>query len=254
MPMGGRVVMALNICGFPHSLSPEIIAEILRGGAEKGRQAGAVFAGGHTTDDTEPKYGLAVMGLGHPRRFLTKAGAKPGDSLLLTKPLGTGIITAAAKGDGADPNHLAAALASMKKLNKQAADIILHSDVHACADISGFALLGHACEMAEKSGVQLRFNLGRIPFIDGAADYAEQWLFPGETCSNERYYAGHIEFAADVKNEMRQLLITPETSGGLLVAVPPDGVDAILKQFVDSDHPCWIVGEVAGGRRLQLYA
>jgi selenide,water dikinase len=211
-----------------------------------------VIAGGHTIDDTEPKYGLAVMGLVHPDRFLTKRGAKPGDQLLLTKPLGTGIITTAAKGDAADPKHLAAAVASMKKLNRQAADIILHSDVNACTDVTGFALLGHAYEMAEKSGVQLRFNLDRIPFIDGAIDYAEQWLFPGGTCNNERCYAPHIEFAADVKNEIRQLLLTPETSGGLLVAVPPDGVEAIRKQFANSDHPCWIVGEVARGSGLQV--
>ncbi len=250
--MGGCVALALNICGFPPGMPAEIIAEILRGGAEKVREAGAVIAGGHTIDDAEPKYGLAVMGLMHPGRILTKGGAKPGDSLLLTKPLGTGIITTAAKGSVVDPKHLAAAVASMKKLNKQAADIMVRSNVHACTDITGFALLGHAHEMAEKSGVQFRFILEHIPFIDGAVDYAEQWLFPGGTCNNERCYARHVDFGPDVKDEMRQLLFTPETSGGLLMVVPPDEVEKIIGEFAASDHPCWLVGEAAEGGGIQV--
>jgi len=166
--MGGQVALALNICGFPPDLPLEIISEILRGGAEKVREAGGVLAGGHTIDDNEPKYGLAVMGLVHPRRILTKGGARPGDLLAITKPLGTGIITTAAKGDAADPAHVAGAIASMQKLNRQAVQWIQQAEVHACTDITGFGLLGHGYEMAEKSGVRLHFRIDRLSFLEGS--------------------------------------------------------------------------------------
>ncbi len=250
--MGGQVALALNICGFPSSLPAETIAEILRGGAEKVLESGGVLAGGHTIEDKEPKYGLAVMGLVHPDRILTKAGARPGDALALTKPLGVGIIATAAKGDAADPAHVAAAIESMKKLNRQAAFLIQQAGVHACTDITGFALLGHACEMAEKSGVRLRFHLNQIPFLDGAKRYAAEWLFPGGACRNQQCYERHVEFAADVPEEMRQLLFTPETSGGLLVAVPQEKIERAKKLFADSGHSFWIVGEAMEGQGLQV--
>jgi len=250
--MGGEVALALNICGFPPNLPPEIVSDILRGGAEKVREAGGVLAGGHTIDDNEPKYGLAVMGLIHPDRILTKAGARPGDALVLTKPLGVGIITTAAKGDAADPAHVAAAVTSMKKLNRQAVRLIQQVGVHACTDITGFALLGHGYEMAEKGGVRLRFYVNQLPFLDGAARYADEWLFPGGACRNQQCYERHVEFAPDIPDEMRQLLFTPETSGGLLVAVPPDKVETIEALFADSGHPCWIAGEVTAGQGIQV--
>ncbi len=250
--MGGQVALALNICGFPPNLPPEIISEILRGGAEKVREAGGVLAGGHTIDDNEPKYGLAVMGLIHPDRILTKAGARPGDVLALTKPLGVGIITTAAKGDAADPAHVAAAVESMKKLNRQAARLVQQIGVHACTDITGFALLGHGYEMAEKSGVRLRFHVDRLPFLEGAKGYAEQWLFPGGACRNQQCYERHVEFAPGISDEMRQLLFTPETSGGLLVAVPPDKVERLTALFASEGQACWIVGEVTEGQGIQV--
>lgn len=250
--MGGEVVLALNICGFPPKLPPETISEILRGGAEKVAESGGVLAGGHTVDDNEPKYGLAVMGLVHPERILTKAGARPGDVLILTKPLGVGIITTAAKGDAAEPAHVAAAVESMKKLNRQAARLVQQVGVNACTDITGFALLGHACEMAEKSGVQLRFYVDKLPFLDGAKNYAEQWLFPGGACRNQQCYQRHVSFAPDIPEEMRQLLFTPETSGGLLVSVPPEKIDVLLALFAAQGWTGWVVGEIGEGQGVRV--
>ena len=250
--MGGEVVLALNICAFPVDLPLEVIAEILRGGAEKVAEAGGVIAGGHTLNDKEPKYGLSVMGLVHPGRVLTKAGARPGDVLVLTKPLGVGIITTALKGQAADPAHVAAAVESMKRLNRQAARVIQQVGVHACTDVTGFALLGHAYEMAEKSGVQLRFHLERLPFLAGALQYAEQQLFPGGTSNNQRAYEHAVRFGPGISEEMQLLLYTPETSGGLLVAVPPERLDTLTGLFADAGHPCWVVGDVVEGEGVKV--
>jgi len=250
--MGGEVVLALNICGFPPDLSPDIVSEILRGGAEKVAEAGGVLASGHTLDDKEPKYGLSVMGLIHPDRILTKAGAQPGDVLVLTKPLGVGIITTAFKGDVADPAHIAVAVESMKQLNRTASRLIQQAGVRGCTDITGFALLGHSYEMAEKSGVRLRFHVGDLPFLDGAVEYADQWLFPAGTCNNERGYEHAVQFTPEVSEEMQQLLYTPETSGGLLVAVPPTKLEVLLALFADEGHPCWVVGEAVEGQGIEV--
>jgi selenide,water dikinase len=252
--MGGEVVLALNICGFPCGLPPEIITEILRGGAEKVREAGGIIAGGHTIDDKEPKYGLSVLGRIHPNQILTKAGVQPGDLLALTKPLGVGIITTAAKGEVADPLHVAAAIESMKKLNQTASRLIQQAGVHACTDITGFALLGHACEMAEKSGARLQFSLSQIPFLEGAKDYASQWLFPGGSSRNQQFYKHNTEFAPGVSEEMQQLLFTPETSGGLLIAFHPDKADLLKALFAETNHPFWIIGEAHEGKGILVIA
>jgi len=250
--MGGEVVLALNICGFPPDLPLEITREILRGGAEKVAEAGGVLAGGHTIDDEEPKYGLSVMGMVHPDRVWTKAAARPGDVLVLTKPLGVGIITTALKGDQADPAHVAGAVESMKMLNREAAELIRQVGVQAVTDITGFALLGHGHEMAEKSGVRLRFHVDQIPLLDGAREYADLWLFPGGTCDNERAYEQAVTFGPAIEEEMEQLLYTPETSGGLLVAVPPEKLDRLMRLFDEARHPCWVIGEVMEGRGIEV--
>lgn len=251
--MGGEVILALNICGFPQKMAPAVISEILRGGAEKVAEAGAVLAGGHTITDNEPKYGLSVLGTVHPERILTKAGARPGDWLVLTKPLGVGIITTALKGDAAESEHVAAAVASMKKLNRLAAQLAQEIGVHAATDITGFSLLGHGYEMAEKSGVALEIFSARLPFLAGAQHYAEQWLFPGGACNNQKYYKAVVKFAAEISEEIQMLLFTPETSGGLLLAVPPDKIDALQKRFMDQNHPCWIIGKVVAGHGVQVF-
>ena len=242
--MGGEVTLALNICGFPCSLDPEILTGILRGGAEKVREAGGIIAGGHTVDAKEPLYGLSVLGRAHPDKIFTKAAARPGDALVLTKPIGAGVITTAAKGEAANPTHVAGAIDSMKKLNRVASRIFQKLDVRACTDITGFALLGHASEMAEKSGVALRFFHRAIPFLDGAEEYASQWLFPGGAGRNRKCYERRVEFAPDIPEEMRQLLFTPETSGGLLAAVPSEKIKQAKTLFAEVGHPIWQVGDV----------
>ena len=250
--MGGEVALAMNICGFPPDLPPAMVSEILRGGAEKVAEAGGVLAGGHTVDDKEPKYGLSVMGMIHPRRILTKGGARPGDALFLTKPLGVGMITTAFKVDVAEPAHVAAAVESMKRLNRAAAQAIQRVGVHACTDITGFALLGHGAEMAEKSGVRLRLRFGQIPFTAGAKQYAEDWLFPGGSCRNQRYYQAQVEFAPDIPEEMQMLLFTPETSGGLLVAVAPEKTDALRAAFEAAGQFYAVIGDVVSGAGISV--
>jgi len=208
--MGGEVVLALNICGFPPTLGADTITEILLGGAEKVAEAGGILAGGHTISDQEPKYGLAVMGLVHPDHVLTKGGARVGDLLVLTKPLGVGIVTTASKGDAAEPDDVAAAIDSMKRLNRAAARRFREVGVQACTDITGFALLGHGHEMAERSGVCLRLHQAQVPFLPGARRYAEEGLFPGGTCNNQQAYERMVRFGpavADVERRQACFLV-----------------------------------------------
>jgi selenide,water dikinase len=249
--MGGQVVLALSIAAFPPKLPAKVISEILRGAAEKVAEAGGVIAGGHTIDDDEPKYGLAVMGAVHPSRVGKKGGARPGDHLLLTKPLGVGIITTAAKGDQVDPAHLDGAIQSMVQLNRDAAEWAQRVTFHAMTDITGFALLGHACEMASQSGARFRFELDRLPFLEGAKEYADLWLFPGGTCNNERTFEEQVTFQG-VADEIQQLLYTPETSGGLLIALPPAEADRLEGLYRQAGQSVWRVGEVVEGEGVQV--
>ena len=251
--MGGQVTLALSIAAFPPKLPAAVISEILRGAAEKVAEAGGVIAGGHTIDDDEPKFGLAVVGMVRPDRVGKKAGALPGDVLLLTKPLGIGMITTAAKGDAAEPAHLQGAIEAMMELNRLAAELAQQVEFHAMTDITGFALLGHSYEMANGSGVGLRFYLEQIPFLPGAKDYADLWLFPGGTCNNERTFDDHITFQG-VTEEMQQLLYTPETSGGLLIALPPDQADRLETLYRGAGQQVWRVGEVLEGHGIEVLA
>ena len=250
--MGGQVVLALNIAAFPADMDQAIIREILRGGAEKVKEAGGVIAGGHTIDDEEPKYGLAVMGIVHPDRIATKGGARPGDVLLLTKPLGVGIITTAFKADAANPAHVEAATQSMMQLNKRAAEAMQGGEFHAATDITGFSLLGHAYEMAEKSGARLRFRFDDLPFHPGAKEYAELLLFPGGANRNKAAYEQHVRFAPRLEYERQLLLFTPETSGGLLIAMPPGEVERFLARCTNLGQEAWIVGDVIAGEGIEI--
>jgi len=252
--MGGEVTVALNICGFPSDLPPEITAEILRGGAEKVAEAGGALAGGHTVTDKEPKYGLAVMGLVHPSRVLTKGGAQPGDILVLTKPLGVGVITTALKSQAADPAHVALAVASMKKLNRRASQFFQQVGVHACTDVTGFSLLGHGHEMAERSKAKLIFDLARTPFLEGATRYADEWLFPGGSCRNQEAYQKHVRFDPSISEAVQMLLFTPETSGGLLAAVVPDTIDELVAAFAGAGEDLWVIGQVMAGEGIEVIA
>jgi selenide,water dikinase len=250
--MGGQVVLALNIAAFPGDMDEAIIREILRGGAEKVKEAGGVIAGGHTIDDEEPKYGLAVMGIVHPDRIAIKGGARPGDVLLLTKPLGVGIITTAFKSDAANLAHVEAATQSMMQLNKRAAEAMQGGEFHAATDITGFGLLGHAYEMAEKSGACLRFRFDDLPFHSGAREYAEQLLFPGGANRNRAAYERHVRFASRIEDEMQLLLFTPETSGGLLIAIPAGETDALLARCAELGQRAWVVGTVTEGKGIEV--
>lgn len=251
--MGGDVLLALSIAAFPPQLPAEAVSEILRGAAEKVAEAGGVIAGGHTIDDKEPKFGLAVVGSAHPDRLIRKGGAHPGDILLLTKPLGTGLITTAAKGDAADPADLQAAVDSMLRLNRRAAEITRRVQVHAMTDVTGFSLLGHACEMAGQSGVGLRFRLDALPFLPGVDRYAGEWLFPGGTSNNQRAFAGEVSFDG-LDDERQALLFTPETSGGLLIALSPGDAERYEVLMREAGEQVWRVGDAVQETGVQVQA
>jgi len=250
--MGGEVVLALNIACFPSHLPPDMVTEIIRGGAEKVREAGGIVAGGHTLDDHEPKYGLAVMGTVHPQHITIKAGARPGDLLLLTKPLGVGIITTAAKSDAAAAEHLKAAIDSMLLLNHIAPRLVPPFDLKGMTDITGFALLGHAQEMAEHSDVRLCIHSEHVPLLPGARSYAESWLFPAGTMRNRDYFGQWVKVAPHVAEELLMLLYTPETSGGLLIAVPQDRLDQVEAFLHTARQAYWIIGEVEAGAGIEV--
>ena len=250
--MGGQVTLALNIACFPSNMPPDMISAILKGGADKVREAGGVVAGGHTVDDPEPKFGMAVMGTVDPRRMTTKGGALPGDMLLLTKPLGVGIITTAAKGDAAQPEHLEAAISSMLQSNRIGAELASHIEIHAMTDITGFALLGHASEMAEHSAVRLRVDSAHIPLLPGARDYAQRELFPGGTKRNSDYYGQAVRVSAGVPSDLVRLMYTPETSGGLLVAVAPAVLHDAQAFLTEHLQQAWVIGQVERGRGILI--
>ncbi len=250
--MGGEVTLALNICGFPKDLDPEIISEILKGGAEKVKEAGGIVAGGHTVDDTEPKYGLSVMGLADPDHIMTKGGAQVGDILLITKPLGTGIITTAGKNQKAQKAHIDGAIESMARLNRNAARVLVKHGVKCCTDITGFALPGHLYEMIEKSGTGAYISYMALPFLDGAAEYAEQELFPGGTFKNRKAYGEYFSFDDSVSEQQQLLMFTPETSGGLLAAVPTEVYNAVLEELYDKGIFFQVIGEITEGNSVRV--
>lgn len=250
--MGGEVAVALNICAFPGDMEDAVISEILRGGAEQVKRAGGILAGGHTVDDKEPKYGLSVMGFAHPDAIMTKGGARPGDVLILTKALGTGIITTAGKKQKAEPAHLDAALGSMMQLSQTASQILVQEKIKCCTDVTGFAVLGHGLEIAEKSGVGLHLSASALPFLPGSWDYAVAGFFPGGTGKNKAALQNDIHFSESVGEETRLLLYTPETSGGLLAAIPPSKIEKILAEFEAKGAFCRVIGEVVEGQGIEV--
>ncbi|ANM32220.1 hypothetical protein ABI59_11895 [Acidobacteria bacterium Mor1] len=247
--MGARPLFALNLVGFPDDLPESILSEILRGGGEKVREAGAVIAGGHTTTDQEPKYGLAALGLVDPQRVWTKGGALDGDRLLLTKPLGSGLITTAHRADSVDGASLDAAIASMSRLNGNAARILGEAEgaVHACTDITGYSLMGHGFEMASQSSLKLRMHFDRLPLLEGARDCAEQGRIPGGTRRNAEAFRDRVRLAADTAEWQKALLFDPQTSGGLFAAVSADAAGEIERAFRAAGEPIWWVGEAIAG-------
>jgi selenide,water dikinase len=252
--MGGEPLFCLNLAGFPDTLDLDILGEILRGGAEKVREAGAVVAGGHTVTDHEPKYGLVAIGTVHPMRILTKGGAQPGDALLLTKPIGTGVITTALKAQAASEADVADAVASMLALNAAAGRALrsLGADVHACTDVTGFGLLGHAMEMAEQSAVAMRVRAREVPLLPGARAYAAAGHTPGGTQRNLDHVQAHVRFGPAVDTVDRLLLCDPQTSGGLLAAVEGAAVGRAREACAAAGVASVIIGSVEAGAGLEV--
>jgi len=250
--MGSKPFLALNVAALPPDLPPAFTGEILRGGAEKAREAGVVIAGGHTVQDKEPKYGLIVLGFADPTRMFTKGAAKPGDALVLSKPLGFGTTTTAIKQEKAKSEDIAEVVDWMTRLNQGAAELALEFGVRAATDITGFSLLGHAWEMASASGVGLRFEWEQIPFIRGACSYAEQFIFPGGASDNRLYFEQHVQFVRELAEEEQLLLFDPQTSGGLLLSVPADNLNAMLARAKEVDQPLWLIGEVVSGDQIEI--
>jgi selenide,water dikinase len=247
--MGGTPLFAINLVGFPDDMDPGILSEILRGGAEKVKEAGAVVAGGHTISDKEPKYGLAVTGMVHPDRILSKGGVRAGDVLLLTKPLGAGILTTAGKKQKASAEDLDAAIASMARLSASAALLLreAHPHVHALTDITGYALIGHAHEMAHLSKVALRFKMGELPLLPGVEGYAKAGLVTGGGKRNVEYYGKFVASKRSLPPWKLDVLYDPQTSGPLLAAVDPSHAGTLVDAFRAAGEPVWIVGEAFGG-------
>jgi selenide,water dikinase len=250
--MGGEVVLALNVVGFPEDLPAGILAEILRGGAAKVAEGGGAIAGGHTIYDAEPKYGLCVMGAVHPDRIVTRGGAGAGDLVYLTKPLGTAIVLTADEHDRADPVHVRAAIDSMLELNRHPSHIALDIGANAMCDITGFGLLGHASEIARASGVALEITAGRLPLLPGAIDYARSGIGTGGGARNREALGDSVSIDDTVEEAMIQVLFDPQTSGGLLMAVPRDrGPELERRMYVDA-LDCWRIGEVVAGSGVKV--
>ena len=228
--MGGKPLTAMNIVTFPICrLAPEVLLAILSGGQQKIAEAGAVMLGGHTIDDDEPKYGLSVTGVVHPDKVLTNAGAQPGDALILTKAIGTGVLYTALKAE-LFPAGVAAAAASMTQLNRYAAEVMTRFSVHACTDITGFGLLGHAFELAAGSAVDLELDSRTVPLLPDAAEAAGMGLVPAGAYAN-RDYLNQVEFRPEVPVNLQDLLFDPQTSGGLLISLAEDLASDLLAEL-----------------------
>ena len=247
--MGGRVIFALNVAGFPREFPTEIIAEIFRGGADKVAEAGGVVAGGHTVVDAEPKYGLCVTGLIHPRKLFVKGGLRAGDRLFLSKPLGTGVIATAAKADDCAPAVLERAVQSMLRLNRAAAEVAQEFGVRGATDVTGFSLLGHAAEMVDASRAGIEIGASRLPILDGALPLAEKGHFSGGMKRNRRHVeaslgAGGLSISPTLPAHLVNLLFESETSGGLLFAVEAQKAERVLPRFKERGEPCWKIGGI----------
>jgi selenide,water dikinase len=228
---GGRPLTAMNIVCFPvKTMDLSILREILLGGLNKMREAGVVLVGGHSIEDAELKYGISVTGVIHPDRVILNQGAKVGDRLILTKPLGTGIISTALKGGEASKAAVAKSVSSMTTLNKKASELMLTVDVHACTDITGFGLLGHACEMIEGTDVGMVIYSDAVPYFPEAKEYAEMGFVPGGTARNREFRLKMVNINKNVSKVMIDILFDPQTSGGLLMSVPAAEAEPLVRR------------------------
>ncbi len=255
--VGARPLTALNLVAFPLcQLGPEVLQQILAGGAERVAAAGAVIAGGHSIEDDEPKYGLSVTGIVDPRQMVTTCGCQAGDKLLLTKPLGTGILATALKGEVLSEEEISVAIEGMLALNQAAAEVMLQVGVNACTDITGFGLVGHALELAEASQVGLRIAVAALPAYPQALEMAAIGLLPEGLHRNRDYYFTRVDGQAACDRVQLDLLCDPQTSGGLLLAVSPERADRLCQQLAERGVAAYPVGEVIAEQigRLQLVA
>lgn len=246
--MGGKPLTALNLVAFPiKTLSPSILREILRGGLSKMEEAEVALVGGHTVEDPEIKYGLAVTGTVHPDKILSNAKARPGDRLVLTKPLGTGVIATALKGETASEEAVQKMVESMVTLNRKASERMEALGAHGCTDITGFGFIGHALEMALASQVGFVIQSKSIPFFTKALEYGAMGLIPGGAYSNREFFSCKVEASPAIDSILIDLLYDPQTSGGLLISLPPDGAEKMVAALREESHTgASIVGEVIG--------
>ncbi len=243
--MGGQPKVAMNLLCVPNCLSKETIRQILMGGHDKAVEAGCTIAGGHTIQDQEPKYGLCVTGYVHPNKILKNVGAKPGDYLVLTKPLGTGVLTTGAKAGMVSDSDYHAMVASMAALNARAGALIqTFPDIHACTDVTGFGLLGHSFEMAEGSNATLKLFCQKIPLLHGAKELAEMGIIPAGAYRNMDYVKPHLQIMESAAEPLVDLIADPQTSGGLLVSLPKDQALALCDQLAGASLTGAIIGEV----------
>ena len=251
--MGGRPLLALNIVGFPVGLPKDVLGEVLRGGYAKASEAGCLIVGGHTVDDAEPKYGLSVVGIIEPGKQITNAAAQPGDALVLTKPLGTGVITTGGKQGKVPPEVLQGAVATMATLNKAAAEAMMKVGVHACTDITGFGLMGHLRSMVRGSKVSARIHLSQVPVLPGAWELLEQGVAPGGTHRNLSSVADTVRWHPDLTQRDQLLLCDAQTSGGLMIAVAQEKLAALLSELGANEVATRaVIGDITSGQPSQI--
>ena len=250
--MGARPLLALNVAALPKKLPLDISAAIIRGGAMKAREAGIPIAGGHTIQDEEPKYGLVAVGAVHPDHIIRKQGARPGDVLLISKPLGAGVVTTGLMRDTATPEEIAAVTEGMLQLNRAASELARRHNVHAMTDVTGFGLLGHGWEIAEQSGVGFEIDFSALPWYPGAKRLGEDWTYPGGAFDNKLFYGPHVDFPPDMEEWAQMLCFGPETSGGLLMAFAPEDAARALAEAQKKNVPLWRIGRVVEGERIRV--
>lgn len=242
--MGGEPKIAMNILCFPNCIDPHIMGEIVRGGSDKVLEAGCILAGGHTVQDDEPKYGLSVTGYVHPDKVWSNSNAKVGDVLVLTKPIGSGIINTAFKGGVCETSYYKNAVEIMETLNKTAKEAAENLQINSCTDITGFGLLGHLYEMASGSTTTIVINSENIPIMDGAHEYASMGLVPKGSYDNEIFVGNEVQFNDNIDETMKSILFDPQTSGGLLFSLPEKDADVLMSRLRERDSLASIIGKV----------
>lgn len=250
--MGSKPFLALNVAALPDDLPVEVASEILRGGAEKAREAGVVIAGGHTVKDKEPKFGLVVLGFVDPAHMLIKGGLRVGDALVLTKPLGFGVTTTALKREQVESQDVNEVVGWMSRLNRGASELAIEFGLRGGTDITGYSLLGHGYEMAGASGVSLRIEYKKVPFVSCARKYAEMGAFAGGAFDNREHFKPNVHFTRELDEPAEMLLFDPQTSGGLLLGVPQEKLSEFMKRAEETGQPAWVIGEAQAGGGIKV--